>query len=238
MLIKLIVASALCLPLSALKIIVHRGHPSYPENSLIGVQKALNSSYDGIEIDIQPLKNEHTDFALAHDLVINREIDFNKPFNSMQFTKSQWQNLNKRNRSLQTTTYKASTLTEVLHEISNADNRSIFLNIEIKSPMIKGIDLLKILEASGVEVSQVQISSMYLDKLETIRQYSSNVYLGVIFSPNTDSLEDTITNYAKKLEESNSNISSNKIQGFLSKVKNSKAYQQYSNHKYFNYLSG
>jgi len=178
--------------LSAMELIAHRGSPNYPENSKEGIQYALAEGYDGVEIDIQPLKYENTPvFALSHDLVVNREVDTNIVKNTLSFSAPQWSQLQKKDRHGKITSCKATTLSEVLKVFKKNANMKQVLNIEIKSPMVNVYDMLTVLQNAKVNISQIQISSLYLDKLVEIRKYSSNVYLGYITQPNKTSLKHT-----------------------------------------------
>ena len=182
--------------LNAFDIVAHRGYVHFPENSNESIKSALEYNYNGVEIDIQPLKKSNgvQSFALIHDLVVKRELKVSflnslKP--SIFFTKEKWQTFTKKNRYGQPTIYNATTLKQVLEIFNDNFKDKQFLNIEIKSPLVDTTDFYNLIKPYLSKFT-IQVSSNYLDKLKEIRDMDKNIYLGYIFLPNSKGVKKTV----------------------------------------------
>jgi len=177
--------------LYSLDIVAHRGYNLYPENSKESIKYALKKGYDGVEIDIQPLRNG-LNFALIHDAVLTREVAYHSGVkNIASITKDEWLTLYKKQDGYKTE-YKATILSEVLDVFeNNAISKKQFLNIELKSPNIDPRRFyLKI--SPYLDKINIQVSSNYLFLLEKLRKLDSRIYLGYIFLPNSSNLKKEI----------------------------------------------
>jgi len=187
--------------LNAYDKVAHRGYYAYPENSKESVKFALQHGYDGVEIDIQPLKGGK-DFALIHDAILQREVvsSYSKK-NVSKLTKREWLSFYKKQNGVQTR-YKTTTLKEILKVFQkNRRNKRQFLNIELKSPLVNIDRFYKVIRPY-LHSYNIQISSNYLFLLQKLREKDKSIYLGYIFLPNAKNLK-------HKADE--------KVNGFLSR---------------------
>ena len=106
-----------------MKLFGHRG--SAPENTLLGIERAMHAGVDGIEIDIRRLGEE---IIVLHDETVDRTTDGAGAVGEMTFTALRELDAGERQR--------IPTLEECLERI----DASVELNIEIKDPAV--VDLL------------------------------------------------------------------------------------------------
>lgn len=171
------------------KIIGHRGFASmYPENSLIGFQKAAELGVDGIELDVHLTKDGEV--VVHHDETIDRMTKGVGSINEMTFKELQKFHLRHRFRR-PLTAERIPTLIEVFESLK--DFPEVLVNIELKTKVLlyEGIEQ-KVLElvAEFSPDRQVMYSSFYLPTLMRIKQIQPDAEIAFITSRRIPHIKD------------------------------------------------
>lgn len=104
----------------------HRGSPAAPENALSAVRLALDGEWDGVEIDIQQLRDQQ--WVLHHDAQLGRTTSL-QGRTSRELYSATWRELQMKDRQGRVTSESAPFLADVLALPERAEK---VLNIEIK----------------------------------------------------------------------------------------------------------
>ncbi len=154
----------------------HRGAKGHAtENTLESIQKALDLSVDGIEIDVHVCASG--ELVVFHDFTVNRMTDGTGEIS--KFTLEELKKLKVKDR------YQIPTLSEVLLLV----NKKCLLNIELI-----GINTAKeacrlitfFVEKKGWNYNQFIVSSFQSGLLETVYEINKKIPLGVLTDTNLD----------------------------------------------------
>ena len=160
--------------------ISHRGAAGYePENTLAGIEKALQLKVDMIEIDVRLSKDKK--LILMHDETLNRTTNSKGKVNSKTY--SELKKLDAGNRQ------KIPLLEEA---IKLAKGKAI-LNIEVKTKDTVN-PLLELLSKHGY-LDKVTISSMLPEVIQDIKKQNPNIKTGLI----AEKLDNNMIKLAKKI---------------------------------------
>lgn len=127
--------AALLAPLAAqascagMLLYAHRGHPDAPENSQSSVTRALDGAWDGVEIDIQQLRDGH--WVLHSDPQLDRTTTLRGRVQDLSSTA--WGEILLKDRMGRLTRESAPFLSDVLEKVDKQDGSKV-LNVELKQP--------------------------------------------------------------------------------------------------------
>lgn len=167
----------------------HRGSPEQPENSIQAALRALHAGHNGVEIDIQQLRDGK--WVVHHDLIPGRATyGPNRPLASM--TSQQWRQVHLLDRHGSKTDIPAPFLDDLLIAFRANVRGSQFLNIEIKSgTQAYSCDALAALDrnvSAQIPRAGFMYSSRTLENLRCLRTVNRGVYLGLVIDPHPDSI--------------------------------------------------
>lgn len=112
--------------------LAHRGYSDlFPENTMSAFEKAVNSSFEGIETDVQMTKDG--ELLLLHDDKINRTSNGKGVLRNMTFKEARQYNYNNK----MDITEQIPTLDSLLTLLDSTDK---LLNIEIKDTVSSGLE--------------------------------------------------------------------------------------------------
>ena len=115
-----------------MKRLAHRGYSDlFPENTMSAFEKAVNSSFEGIETDVQMTIDG--ELLLLHDDKINRTSDGKGVLRNMTFNEARQYNYNNK----MDITEQIPTLDSLLTLLDSTDK---LLNIEIKDTVSSGLE--------------------------------------------------------------------------------------------------
>lgn len=154
-----------------IQLIGHRGHPAlYPENTILGFQKAFESGCNGIELDLRITKDNKV--VVIHDKTLDRTT--NEKGLVRDYTLKELKTLD---------AGKGEKIPE-LSEVLKIFNKELLL-LEIKDSSEDSLRLCKeTLKLVNGEKDRERIIfvSFDLDSLKTIRKIQSDAVTGLIFS--------------------------------------------------------
>lgn len=166
---------------SKLKIIGHRGFASnYPENSLIGFEKAAQLGVDGVELDVH--LTQDGEVVVHHDETINRMTTGSGFIQQMTLAELQAFPLRSRWRR-RVYEEKIPTLAEVLSLL--AAYPQVLINIELKTNLILYDELeRKVLELVALHAPQSELiySSFHLPTLIRLKKRQPDAQVAFITS--------------------------------------------------------
>lgn len=164
--------------LGKISITSHRGESAVaPENTLIAVERAIDSTADYIEIDVQETKDGVV--VLMHDSSMYRTTGVSKNVYDMTYA----QLLELDAGSWFSDDY-VGTKIPTLEEVLELSKGKVMLNIEIKASN-RTPDLEKNVVALIEEYDftrQCVVTSMYKDSLKEIKKYNKDIVVGYILS--------------------------------------------------------
>src|ERR1035437_3615233 len=105
----------------------HRGEENLPENSLAAVRAALTGNWDGVEIDVQQLRDRQ--WVIQHDPVLGRTTSVERRLVS-DIDSAVWREIKLKDRKGKITAEPAPFLNEMLRAVSDVDYKVV--NAEIK----------------------------------------------------------------------------------------------------------
>ena len=115
-----------------MKRLAHRGYSDlFPENTMSAFEQAVNSSFEGIETDVQMTKDG--ELLLLHDDKINRTSNGKGVLRNMTFKEARQYNYNNK----MDITEQIPTLDSLLTLLDSTDK---LLNIEIKDTVSSGLE--------------------------------------------------------------------------------------------------
>lgn len=173
-----------------LELEAHRGDPSRPENSRLGVAIAAASGYDSVEIDARQIENDR--WVLHHDAMTGRATGtFDGDWERVeQMEDDDWRQL--RHRDMDTGELldrRPPTLYEALQAFHSHSPAGQVLDLEVKGdPSDDDLRELDRMVRRVIGSGSFYYSSGSLDTLETLREINKRVYLGMIQSPHPDSV--------------------------------------------------
>ena len=169
----------------------HRGGVGQPENSIPSLQAGLKDHHNGVEIDVQQLKDGV--WVVHHDPHIGR-VSYGATGLVNNLTSTHWNNVYLKDIKGQKTAVKAPYLGDLLQAFNEHAVQGQVLNIEIKTVYEMQYDCDQLAEldktVKGIlHAGQYMYSSTSLKALQCIRNVNKGVYLGLIITPNPRSLE-------------------------------------------------
>lgn len=172
----------------------HRGSQlaRYPENSVGGIVAALMDGHDGVEVDVQRLRDGT--WVVHHDPYLGRTVyagQFSHKPVERSAKRTDWARMVMLDGAGRQTDYRPPTLAEALAVFAEHAHPKQKINIEIKS----GASCQHLLELPAIvgrylTPSQYSYSSLKLKSLECLRPYVPGVLLGYILPPNKRSLDE------------------------------------------------
>ena len=105
----------------------HRGSHDAPENSQLAVKRAFEGEWDGVEIDIQRLRDQQ--WVLHHDPKLGRTTSL-QGRSTEEINSNAWKEIRLKDRKGRISSETAPFLAELLAQIAD-DNEKVF-NVEIK----------------------------------------------------------------------------------------------------------
>lgn len=160
-----------------MEIHAHRGSPSAPENSLSAVKEALSGGWDGVEIDIQQLRDG--EWVLHHDPFLGRTTSLQGRRTS-DIDSATWNEVQLKQRNGQIVTEKAPYLRDMI-ALAELHTDKV-LNIEIKQtsndcrPAQRAVTSLH----KGISHGQWFLTSVERRQLQCARKFDPEGYLGQI----------------------------------------------------------
>lgn len=169
----------------------HRGVVGQPENSIPSLLAGLKDHHNGVEIDVQQLKDGV--WVVHHDPNIGR-VSYGAIGLVNNLTSTHWDNVYLKDAKGQDTDVKAPYLRDLLQAFNDHALKGQVLNIEIKAVyekqyncnQIAGLDQTVKGRLHG---SQYMYSSSSLKVLQCMRNTNKGVYLGLVITPNPQSIE-------------------------------------------------
>lgn len=162
-----------------IKIIGHRGFAStYPENSLLGFEKAAELGVDGIELDVHVTKDGEV--VIHHDETIDRMTDGSGWINKKRLDELRTYRL-RNGLGLGVTDERIPTLPEVFSVLKNYPE--VLINIELKTHIVlyEGIEekVLEIVDTFQRD-RKIIYSSFHLPTLMRVKKLQSDAHIAFI----------------------------------------------------------
>jgi glycerophosphoryl diester phosphodiesterase len=169
----------------------HRGHYTQPENSSAAIKVALDKGYDGVEIDIQQLKDGA--WVVHHDLRLGRALTGSKFTFIRRITSSKYNRLKHKSRTGSVTSLPATTLDQALSVFAKNANSSQKLNIEIKDiTSCASIANMANKVSSKLKSNNYQFSSINRPALQCLRDSGYTGYVGLVVSPDSEDVTEKV----------------------------------------------
>jgi glycerophosphoryl diester phosphodiesterase len=154
----------------------HRGSPEHPENSLSSVRAALAGSWDGVEIDLQQLRDGTS--VLHHDPLLGRTTSLRgRATGSLDATA--WREVRLKNRKGDLTREAPPFLDDVLGvmkespKVLNAEIKQAFSNCGVAERTVRAMH-------EGRSSGQWFVTAIERAHLRCARQVDPTGYLGII----------------------------------------------------------
>ena len=156
-----------------MKRLAHRGYSDlFPENTMSAFEKAVNSSFEGIETDVQMTKDG--ELLLLHDDKINRTSNGKGVLRNMTFKEARQYNYNNK----MDITEQIPTLDSLLTLLDSTDK---LLNIEIKDTVSSGLEeKLRDVIMKHRMTDRIYFSSTSLERLLNMRALMPDSYYALI----------------------------------------------------------
>lgn len=168
----------------------HRGSAEQPENSIQSVRHALQSGHNGVEIDVQQLKDGQ--WVVHHDLSPGR-VTYGADFLITEMDSYQWRKVRLKSRLGTETDDNAPFLDELLTAYRKSADASQKLNIEIKGGLkaysCSALAALNQSVLAKLPQSQFIYSSRSVEHLRCLRVANPNTYLGLVIDPHPNSID-------------------------------------------------
>ena len=176
---------------SGVEVQAHRGHYTQPENSFAAIKVALDKGYDGVEIDIQQLKDGA--WIVHHDLSLGRALTGSNLTFIRRITSSKYKRLKHKSRTGVVTSLPATTLDQALSIFAKNANSSQKLNIEIKDiTSCTSIANMANKVSSKLKSNNYQFSSINRPALQCLRDSGYTGYVGLVVSPDSKYVTDNL----------------------------------------------
>ena len=158
-----------------MKRLAHRGYSDlFPENTMSAFEKAVNSSFEGIETDVQMTIDG--ELLLLHDDKINRTSNGKGVLRNMTFKEARQYNYNNK----MDITEQIPTLDSLLTLLDSTDK---LLNIEIKDTVSSGLEeKLRDVIMKHHMTDRIYFSSTSLERLLNMRALMPDSYYALIVS--------------------------------------------------------
>ena len=152
-----------------MKRLAHRGYSDlFPENTMSAFEKAVNSSFEGIETDVQMTIDG--ELLLLHDDKINRTSNGKGVLRNMTFKEARQYNYNNK----MDITEQIPTLDSLLTLLDSTDK---LLNIEIKDTVSSGLEeKLRDVIMKHHMTDRIYFSSTSLERLLNMRVLMPDSY--------------------------------------------------------------
>lgn len=156
-----------------MKRLAHRGYSDlFPENTMSAFEKAVNSSFEGIETDVQMTIDG--ELLLLHDDKINRTSNGKGVLRNMTFKEARQYNYNNKTDI----TEQIPTLDSLLTLLDSTDK---LLNIEIKDTVSSGLEeKLRDVIMKHHMTDRIYFSSTSLERLLNMRALMPDSYYALI----------------------------------------------------------
>lgn len=156
-----------------MKRLAHRGYSDlFPENTMSAFEKAVNSSFEGIETDVQMTIDG--ELLLLHDDKINRTSNGKGVLRNMTFKEARQYNYNNK----MDITEQIPTLDSLLTLLDSTDK---LLNIEIKDTVSSGLEeKLRGVIMKHHMTDRIYFSSTSLERLLNMRALMPDSYYALI----------------------------------------------------------
>lgn len=156
-----------------MKRLAHRGYSDlFPENTMSAFEQAVNSSFEGIETDVQMTKDG--ELLLLHDDKINRTSNGKGVLRNMTFKEARQYNYNNK----MDITEQIPTLDSLLTLLDSTDK---LLNIEIKDNVSSGLEeKLRDVIMKHHMTDRIYFSSTSLERLLNMRALMPDSYYDLI----------------------------------------------------------
>lgn len=168
----------------------HRGSSEEAENSIQAVSKALQSGHNGVEIDVQQLKDGS--WVVHHDLSPGR-VSYGQNGLITNMTSQQWRQVRLKDSQGSETNIQAPFLDELLIAYRRSAAASQILNIEVKDGLkpydCSALSALNQRVLSQLQQTQFLYSSRSMKHLSCLRAANPNVYLGLVIDPHPNSID-------------------------------------------------
>ena len=154
----------------------HRGAPEHPENSLAGIKAALQGSWDGVEIDLQQLRDGTP--VLHHDLQLGRTTSIqNRAVGDLDATA--WREVRLKNRKGNLTREAPPFMSDVMASMKTSPK---LLNAEIKQADSNCGVAERTVRAmhEGLPGGQWFLTAIERNHLKCVRQFDPAGYVGLI----------------------------------------------------------
>lgn len=155
----------------------HRGTSDQPENSLSAIKQALKGSWDGVEIDLQQLRDRQ--WVIHHDPVLGRTTSLARR-NLADLDSTVWREVRLKDRQGRVTSEPAPFLADTLQSLTpfegkvvNAEIKQGFKNCEASQQAVAAMN-------QGRPSGQWFLTSVERRHLQCARQADPQGYLGVI----------------------------------------------------------
>lgn len=156
-----------------MKRLAHRGYSDlFPENTMSAFEQAVNSSFEGIETDVQMTIDG--ELLLLHDDKINRTSNGKGVLRNMTFKEARQYNYNNK----MDITEQIPTLDSLLTLLDSTDK---LLNIEIKDTVSSGLEeKLRDVIMKHHMTNRIYFSSTSLERLLNMRALMPDSYYALI----------------------------------------------------------
>lgn len=156
-----------------MKRLAHRGYSDlFPENTMSAFEQAVNSSFEGIETDVQMTKDG--ELLLLHDDKINRTSNGKGVLRNMTFKEARQYNYNNK----MDITEQIPMLDSLLTLLDSTDK---LLNIEIKDTVSSGLEeKLRDVIMKHHMTDRIYFSSTSLERLLNMRALMPDSYYALI----------------------------------------------------------
>lgn len=166
----------------------HRGTPGLPENSLSAIRGTLLGGWDGVEIDLQQLRDQQ--WVIHHDPVLGRTTSLAR-HRAADLDSDTWREVRLKDRQGNVTAEAAPFLDEVLK--ATLENNDKVINAEIKQGFRNCTAAQQAVAAmtQGRPSGQWFLTSIERRHLQCARRADPHAYLGVIvLDPQAIALQD------------------------------------------------
>nr|WP_315229225.1 glycerophosphodiester phosphodiesterase family protein [uncultured Limnohabitans sp.] len=176
----------------------HRGSPAAPENSLSALRLAWEGEWDGVEIDLQQLRDRQ--WVLHHDLTLGRTTTL-QGVTSRNTTPEVWREVRLKDRRGRVSDEPAAFLADAISELSQRDDRVINAEIKQVDTGCEAIQSAALVLRQGRPDGRWFLTSGDRRQLQCARQIDPKGYLGqIVFDPQALARHEKKTQLSNKLK--------------------------------------
>jgi glycerophosphoryl diester phosphodiesterase len=160
----------------------HRGSHEAPENSMAAVKQAFTGEWDGAEIDIQQLRDQH--WVLHHDPKLGRTTSL-QGRSAGEINSNAWKEIRLKDRKGRISGETAPFLFEVLTQLPEDDNK--VLNVEIKqlNNNCEAAQHAAQILNEGLPSGRWFLTAIDRSQLQCVRRVDKRGYVGqIVLDPN------------------------------------------------------